>query len=298
MQLRTLIAALACFVALAGPAYAQTTPVTVLQQPDIVRLPLLVDGSKRELVTHLYKPEGAGPFPLVIFFHGRAGSSFERGQLQSPVLIGHANYWLRKGVAVVASVRPGYGDTGGTDQESSFARWDGNACAGQADFTRAAVNARQIALALHAWAGQQPWVRKDRVLLEGQSVGGMTSIAAAALNLPGVVGVVNFAGGSGGFPNESPGKSCSPEMLTSSYRAFGALAKTPSLWLYAENDLYWGAEMPRQWFAAFKAGGSDAQFLQTGPVEGHDGHQLLNYGGKMWSGPLNEFVRKVGLLAP
>ncbi len=289
---------LACYLALAGSAVAQTASVSAQQQPEVIRLPLLIDGSKRELVTHIYKPEGAGPFPLVIFLHGRAGSAFDRGQLQTPVLVGHANYWLRKGVAVVASVRPGYGETGGPDRENSFTHWGSNGCSGQADFTTAAVSARQVVLALHAWAGQQPWVRSDRVLLEGQSVGGMTSIATAALNLPGVVGVVNFSGGGGGFPNESPGKSCSPEMLTQTYREFGTQAKIPSLWLYAENDLYWGADMPRQWFEAFKAGGSDAQFVQTSPVDGHDGHQLLNYGGKMWSGPLNVFVQKVGLLRP
>ena len=298
MRPSALIASLVCYLALAGSAVAQTAPAAVQQQPEIIRLPLLIDGSQRELVTHLYRPEGPGPFPLVIFLHGRAGSVFERGQLQRPVLVGHANYWLRKGVAVVSSVRPGYGETGGADRESSFTHWSSSGCSGKADFTAAAVSARQVVLALHAWAGQQPWVRADRILLEGQSVGGMTSMATAALNLPGVVGVVNFSGGSGGYPNESPGKSCSPEMLTQTYREFGAQTKTPSLWLYAGNDLYWGADMPRQWFAAFKAGGSDAQFVQTGPVNGHDGHQLLSYGGKMWSGPLNAFVQKVGLLAP
>ena len=300
MRPNAFIASLACFLALAGSGFAQTAPAPTAgqQQPEITRLLLRIDGSERELVTHIYKPLGAGPFPLVIFLHGRAGSVVDRGKLQSPVLVGHANYWLRKGVAVVASIRPGYGDTGGTDRENSFARWGNNGCYGQADFTTAAVSARQVALALHTWSGQQPWVRKDKVLFEGQSVGGMTSIAAAALNLPGVVGVVNFAGGHGGFPNDSPGKSCSAEVLTRSYREFGKLAKIPSLWLYAENDQYWGAEMPQQWFAAFKAGGSDAEFVQTAAVDGHDGHQLLSYGGKMWSGPLNAFVQKVGLLAP
>ena len=34
------------------------------------------------------------------------------------------------------------------------------------------------------------------------------AVAVAALNLPGVVGTVNFAGGSGGYPEVSPGKSC------------------------------------------------------------------------------------------
>jgi hypothetical protein len=33
-------------------------------------------------------------------------------------------------------------------------------------------------------------------------------------------------------------------------------------------------------------------------VQGHDGHLLLTYGGKMWSVPLDAFVQKVGLTAP
>nr|WP_279343670.1 dipeptidyl aminopeptidase [Variovorax terrae] len=282
-------------LALACVAGAQPAPRV---QPDVARLTLNIGGKPTEVVTHLYKPAGDGPFPLVIFSHGRAGARIDRVKLQYPVAVGHANYWLNKGVAVMAPVRPGYGDTGGTDREDSHANWSGNLCTGNPDFTTSAGNARETVVAAYQWALQQPWVRKDRILLEGQSVGGMTTVATGALNLPGVVGFVNFAGGSGGYPEVSPGKSCKPGNLTETYRAYGQLAKEPSLWLYAENDLYWGAEAPRQWHEAFKAGGSDTELVQTGPVEGRDGHQLLIYGGKMWSGPLNAFVKKVGLLSP
>lgn len=277
------------------PAWAQQ-PERV--PPQIVKLPLLIDGKQYEVVTHLYKPEGGGPFPLVIFSHGRAPSRVDRAKLEYPVLVGHANYWLRKGVAVVAPIRPGYGDTGGTDREDSGIRWSGKVCAGNPDFTRMASHAGQTVVALHQWAMQQPWVRKDRVLLEGQSVGGMTTVSVAALNLPGVVGAVNFAGGSGGNPEDSPARSCKPENMGKSYGELGKLVKVPSLWLYAENDQFWGAEAPRRWHEAFKAGGSDTQFVQTDPVPGHDGHLLLTYGGNMWSVPLDTFVRKVGLTAP
>lgn len=280
-----------------GPVWAQPQqPERV--PPQIVKLPLLVDGKQLEVVTHLYKPEGEGPFPLVIFSHGRAPSRVDRAKLEYPVLVGHANYWLRKGVAVIAPVRPGYGDTGGVDREDSGARWSGSVCSGDPDFTRVASRAGQTVVALHQWALQQPWVRKDRLLLEGQSVGGMTTVSVAALNLPGVVGAVNFAGGSGGNPEISPTKSCSPENMRKTYSELGKLVKVPNLWLYAENDQFWGAEAPRVWFEAFKAGGSDTQFIQTGPVAGHDGHSLLTYGGRMWSVPLDAFVRKVGLTSP
>ncbi|MCY1167519.1 MAG: dipeptidyl aminopeptidase [Pseudomonadota bacterium] len=286
---------LALCLLLGGAAGAQPAEQ---KRPEIIKLPLLIDGSVREVTTHLYKPEGAGPFPLVIFSHGRAAARADRAKLQYPVLVGHANYWLRKGVAVLAPVRPGYGETGGADREDSFSRWSGNTCTSNPDFMTVARNARQVVVAVHAWSVQQPWVRKDRILLEGQSVGGLTTVAASVLNLPGVIADVNFAGGAGGYPDVSPGKSCKPENLTSTYAELGKEAKIPSLWFYAENDQYWGPEAPRQWHEAFKAGGSDTQFVQTGPLPDHDGHSLLTYGGKLWSVPLDAFVRKVGLLAP
>jgi dienelactone hydrolase len=280
---------------LVGPAWAQQAERV---PPQVIKLPLVIDGKSFDVVTHVYKPAGDGPFPLVIFSHGRAPSRVDRAKLENPVLIGHANYWLRKGVAVIAPVRPGYGDTGGFDREDSGIRWSGKVCTGDADFTRVASHAGQTVVALHQWALQQPWVRKDRLLLEGQSVGGMTTVSVAALNLPGVIGAVNFAGGSGGNPEDSPTRSCKPENMAKTYGELGKLVKVPNLWLYAENDQYWGPEAPREWHEAFKAGGSDTQFIQTGPLPGHDGHALLTYGGKMWSVPLDAFVRKVGLTAP
>jgi dienelactone hydrolase len=284
-------------LALAGPACAQQ-PAPERVQPEIVRLPLVVDGKTTEVVAHIYKPPGDGPFPLVIYSHGRAGARIDRMKMDYPVPVGHGNYWLRKGVALVAPVRPGYGETGGRDVEDSGVKWQGSQCYTEPDFNRVAVNARRTVVATYEWALKQPWVRKDRLLLEGQSVGGMTTVATAALNLPGVIGTVNFAGGSGGYPEASPGKSCRPTNLAQVYGDFGRQARGPSLWRYAENDLYWGPEMPKAWHASYRAGGTDTELVFTGPVPGHDGHQLLMHGGRMWSVPLDAFVRKVGLTAP
>ena len=281
---------LLCGVASAQPA-AQ-------QRPEIMTLPLTIDGTTYQVVTHVYKPQGAWPFPLVIFSHGRAPLQADRDKLQYPVLIGHANYWLRKGVAVVAPVRPGYGETGGADRENSLTRWSGSTCTSDPDFTQVGRNASAVVAAVHGWAVQQPWVRTDRILLAGQSVGGLTALATSALNLPGVLASVNFAGGAGGNPTASPGSSCKPENLTRTYASYGKLVKIPSLWLYAENDQYWGADAPQRWYAAFSAGGSDAALVQTGPLPEHDGHSLLTFGGRLWSVPLNAFVLKTGLLEP
>ena len=267
-------------------------------QPEVRRLPLLIEGKPTEVVADVYKPAGAGPFPLVIFSHGRAGSRIERIRLRHPIAVGHADYWVRQGVAVVAPERPGYGETGGADVEDSGAQWRGAHCLGDPDYTRTAMNARRAVLATYEWALQQPWVRKNRILLEGQSVGGMATMAAAALNLAGVVGAVNFSGGAGGNPHSSPANSCRPNNLAETYRQFGQQARVPSLWLYAQNDQYWGPSMPGVWFAAYQGGGSDTEMVETGAVNGYDGHQLLQHGGPMWRAPLDAFVKRVGLLAP
>ncbi len=286
--------ALACALALALPVAAEEDR----PEPDVVTLKLTIGGERMDVVAHVYKPEGKGPFPLVIFSHGRAPKAADRASMSTPVLAGHAQYWMRQGVAVVAPIRPGYGDTGGDDREYSNSRWKNGAteCYTDPDFKTVAEHARETVVATYQWAVRQRWVRKDRILLEGQSVGGLTTIAAAALNLPGVVGAVNFSGGAGGNPEIAPEHSCRPDRLTQLYGALGTQVRVPSLWLYAENDQFWGPRVPRDWVRAFQAGGSNVQFVRTGPVEGYDGHQLLARGGRMWAPPLTAFAQKVGLV--
>ena len=251
-------------------------------------------GSDAAMVTHVYKPSGAGPYPVLLFSHGRAGDVATRSRLSQPIALGHVRYWQAKGYAVVAPVRPGYGDTGGSDTESS-----GNAisatgeCRGQPDPSRTAKAAVRSTTAALDWIRVQPWAIANKILLEGQSVGGLTTVALCATNPPGVVGCINFAGGTGGSPELTPARMCSPEATTALMAEFGRSTKLPSVWLYAENDLYWGAEPPRQWHAAFAQGGSPTEFVQTVAVP-PDGHRLLALGGRLWSEPLNAWLKKNG----
>jgi dienelactone hydrolase len=252
-------------------------------------------GGDVDLVTHLYKPAGAGPFPTVVFSHGR-GSNEENRNLRFPIMVGHANFWLRKGFAVAAAIRPGYGETGGVDREAPGHTWRGGSCMGVPDFASTAKVAAQTVFVLMEWLRAQPWNDHGRMLLEGQSVGGLTTVAAASRNPDGVIGFINFSGGAGGRPDGSPRNSCRPELLRDLYGEFGKTTKVPSLWLYAENDLYWGPEAPREWHKAFAAGGSQTKFVMTPAVPGtEDGHRLLAVGGRLWSPHVNEFVKGLAL---
>ena len=253
-------------------------------------------GSDVAMTAEVFKPDGDGPFPVVLYSHGRAATDVERREMKVPILLGHVRYWMRKGFAVVAPIRPGYGITGGADREFTGARYDqfGN-CTGRPNLAAPTRNAVVSTTAALDWVRTQKWADAQRTLLVGTSMGGLISVATAAANPPGVVGYINFAGGAGGDPARAPGKSCGVDVMEALMREFGKTTQVPGLWLYAQNDLYWGAEAPRVWHAAYVQGGATrTQFVQTDPVPDADGHLLLARGGKLWSVHTDKFVKELG----
>ena len=254
-----------------------------------------MSGRDIAMVTPVYRPAGAGPFPVVLFSHGRAGDAAARARLSHPVPAAQVRYWLARGVAVVAPIRPGYGETGGRDAELNGARFDADGrCTTQPDYRVVADGARKAVRAALGWLHAQPWVDGRRILLEGQSVGGYATVAAAAERPAGVVGYVNFAGGTGGSPERAPGHSCDPEQLTALYSEFGKTVDMPGLWVYAENDQYWGREAPKAWYAGFAAGSGRSTFVHAPPVPDGDGHGLARHAQRLWAAYLDSFVTSIG----
>jgi dienelactone hydrolase len=162
------------------------------------------------------------------------------------------------------------------------------------DFSRVARDAAQAVVAVIDWTRTQPWADTSRILLEGQSAGGLTAVELGGMDLPGVKGYINFAGGTGANVEHTPSESCRPDLLTEYYRAVGQHTHVPSIWLYASNDIHWGPTAPKLWYAAFAAGGSATQSVFTGPVAGHDGHYLSHYGIDMWREGVEHFVKSLG----
>ena len=260
------------------------------------RLPVReASGDVAQMDTAYFVPPGKGPFPVVLFSHGRASGVDARARVDVGVSKSQLRYWLAKGVAVVSPVRPGYGRSTGGDVEDSGVRHDSvGRCTNRPDFRKTADAAVRTVQATLAWLHDQPWADPREVLLVGQSVGGLTTVAAGSMDLPGVVGYVNFAGGSGGNPEKSPGVSCDPGQLASLYAGYGKTTHVPSLWVYAVNDQYWGPDEPVAWHAAFaRNDASPTTFVHADAVPDGDGHGLSRHDQALWAPAVDAFLVRI-----
>jgi dienelactone hydrolase len=242
------------------------------------------------VVTTLVDDATPSPRPVLVISHGRAGNPASRAALGRARYTDNARWFAELGFIVAVPTRIGYGVTGGEDVEHSGPCSSTHYGPG---FTAAAV---QVLAVLDHLRGK-PDVAPDRAVVVGQSYGGASSIAVAALMPAGLQAAINFAGGSGGDPKGSPGRPCQPSRLERTFGGYGRTARIPTLWLYTENDLYFGARYPREWFAAFREAGGTGEFHQF-PPHGVDGHTLFTSHPATWQPVVLDFLRRHGLAPP
>jgi dienelactone hydrolase len=256
-----------------------TLPVTIT----------LANGRRQTVETMLtvFRPSGAGPFPLVILSHGRNSDRTEQSRTR---MLSVAAFFVRRGFAVLVPHRVGYGGFTAIDPERGGVACSDASARQQIDAVRAHVSA-----ALDA-AQKQAWADAKRVLLVGQSVGGYTSIATAALGHSGVVGVINFAGGAGARMKAPPGKPLCPERVERVLRSAGQTLRLPTLWIYGRNDRFWGAEWPKRWHAAFRSAGGVGElvFIDNAPGDGHGAIGEIN----LWRRSVDAFLKTLGVKPP
>jgi dienelactone hydrolase len=226
------------------------------------------------------------PRPILVLNHGRAPEAVERAGM-GRARYGDVSRWLAaRGFAVAVPTRIGYGVSGGEDVE------DSGDCA-RKNYPAAYLPAAQQTLAALQLMQARPDTLKDRSVVLGQSFGGATSVAVASLNPPGVVAAINFAGGGGGNPKTQPGRPCAPQRLERMFADYGHTARVPMLWVYTENDQFFGPAYPREWFDAFVKAGGTGEFKQF-PPHGDDGHSLFTRFPAAWHPVVGEFLRQRG----
>lgn len=255
---------------------------------ELVRIPQ----GEAMLLTRICRPApgslAAGqPARIAIFSHGRAPAAAGRAALQPLSCANEAARWFTAhGFLLIAPLRIGYGQTGGPDVESV-------PCTPSRDYVAAAdIAARAIAAAI-AYAETLPDVRKDAILLIGQSAGGLASIAYARHPSPAVSGVINMAGGNGGHLHGKDNAICHPDRLIEAAGRIGATSRIPELWVYAANDSYFAPDIAAAMHLAFTQAGGTAALIQPGAF-GSDGHRLFlaRGGAAVWGGMVARYLGK------
>jgi len=259
-----------------------------------LRVPVTIGSANGELVareivvTVFHDDTMPRPYPLLVLNHGRAVDAASRSALGRARFSVASRWFAARGFMVAVPTRIGYGVTGGPDIENSGPCNSKNyqpAYAGSTDLTL------QVIAALR----RRRDVAQDRTVVVGQSFGGMTSITLAARNPPGIQAFINFAGGGGGNPKDRPQKPCAPQLLERMFAGYGKTARAPTLWIYTENDRYFGPAHPRAWFDAFRAAGGKGEFHQF-PPSGDDGHRLFTDAPQSWQPVVLTFLNANGYI--
>jgi hypothetical protein len=84
--------------------------------------------------------------------------------------------------------------------------------------------------------------------------------------------------------------------MAATLRRWARTTRVPTLWVYAENDRFFGPAHVRAWFEAFREGGGSGRLVMLPPF-GRDGHKLFSTeaGIPLWTPELDAFLSSLGL---
>lgn len=270
-------AALAALAMLPGIAQQQELQLDHRMNEHIVQVPAGPQG-RAMLETTVFQPNGPGPFPLIIINHGKDPG---RPNLQPRDRFYYmATAFVKRGYAVMVPMRQGFANSTG--------RYRDFGCDMKANgYTQA-----EDIVATLAYARQQPWVDRNHVVIAGQSYGGLATIAAGTRELPGVRGLINFAGGLRDDSDRCAWRSA----LVTAFSDYGSKAKLPTLWMYGENDSLFGPELAARMHAAFEGAGGRGKLVEF-PAFKRDSHGMLasRDGEKVWLDDTMAFLQGIGM---
>ena len=266
-----IIAALLFLAGLVAPARAGGDTTAARIQEEIWALPLPLP-----MFAYVVRPVGDGPFPLVIMNHGVALGVTERSFFPLVEFREAAKWFARRGSLVVAPVGTGYGasaiDIPDRGIYGPFFSKIGKCSNPNFRDPGLAIADADLSI-IDYMAAEKRIVPKD-VIVVGQSAGGWGSIALSSLNPPQVKAIITFAAGRGGHVDGKPNNNCAPDRLVEATGVFGRTSRIPMLWIYIDNDTFFGPALSKRMHEAFTAAGGRAEYHLLPPF-GNEGHFLI-----------------------
>lgn len=279
---------------IAGPIDSESTPYR--QQH------WLVPGAAGLLSATLYRPDGAGPFPLIILAPDGPADAAAARRMADPMKPA-ARWFAGHGYAALVVV-PRALMAGDTDKYSP---------------TQGIEAAADDLDAAYGYLRGQSFVNAGRILLGGDGTGGFAAIALSARQPTGVMAAINFNGqltpdmpaspaadvlaagddevdllsGASAPLKLDPAKPkpvkpvlpVTDPVLAGLLQRYGRAAHRPELWLYATGE----ATEARRMAATFNRAGSAPARLVELPMIGGSVHALADQP-LLWSEPVAKFI--------
>ena len=262
-------------LAIASLAHAHDIALDTRLNEQVIMVP---GANGNALETTVFRPPGAGPFPLLVMNHGKqSGDPRQQGRDRFYYM---SREFVRRGYAVMVPMRTGFSRSGG-DYADYGCDMAGNGYL-QAMDLRAAIR----------YARSQSWVDGSRIIVAGQSYGGLATLAAGAGALPGVRGLLNFAGGLRADDGSCQWKAA----LTAAFADYGSRSRLPSLWFYGANDSYFNHALAARLYHAYVTAGGNAQLVAYDAFKS-DAHAMVGSrdGFAVWWPQTERFLRQLGM---
>jgi invasion protein IalB/dienelactone hydrolase len=274
--------------ALHSPAAADDRTAGPKIQEEIWALP-----SPLPVLAYLVRPVGDGPFPLVVMNHGISLDYNQRAMFPMVEYRDAAFWFARRGYVVISPIR--YGASGLDDKDRGVY---GAVFAHVGSCDNPNFRGPGLAIAtLDEWVidymSKKKMIQPGKVVVVGQSGGGWGSIALGSRNPSSVQAIVTFAAGRGGRVDGKPNNNCAPDKLVAATGEFGRTARVPMLWIYTENDTYFGPELTKRMQQAFVEAGGNVEYRMLPPF-GSDGHFMIDSADSVpiWSPFVTQFLEK------
>ena len=228
-------------------------------------------------LAYVVHPVGDGPFPLVIMNHGVSLDVRDRSFFPLVEFRDAALWFARRGNMVVAPTGSGYGAAAVDVPERGLfgVFYSKIGDCSNPNFHDAGLAVALIDKWIIDYAVEKKLIAADKVIVVGQSAGGWAAIALSSRNLPSVRAIITFAAGRGGRVGGKPNNNCAPDRLVEASADFGRTARTPMLWIYIENDTFFGPALSKRMYEAYTGGGGDAEYHLMPPF-GDEGHYFVD----------------------
>lgn len=268
---RSLLKAVLLMACLVDPSRAGDQGTSHPIREEIWALPLPLP-----TFAYVVRPIGDGPFPLVIMNHGVSLNPIERSFFPLVEFRDAAKWFATRGHLVVAPVGTGYGASAIDIPERAlygpFIAKVGK-CSNP-NFRSAGMAVAQVDLWIIDYMVAEKRIVPKDVIVVGQSGGGWGSIALASVNPPQVKAIITFAAGRGGRVDGKPNNNCASDKLVEATREFGRTSRVPMLWIFIENDTFFGPALSKRMHEAFTASGGSAEYHLMPPF-GNEGHFFI-----------------------